>query len=163
MLKKMSIKPHTMYGVMLTTIDTDYDNPDIEKCKKLVLDDFSSKLLTLFKENPMGMKKHKKPHCFIYSAIDDRWRKRYDFSSRTEDKRICLLSNTVDGIAEHVRDYISDYMEHNYIGRNVTVPTEYDIVNWCGYGEFPFLIIHLIKTSSMDKDSQPYIIYELAR
>ena len=41
--------------VMYTAVEENYENPNIEECGKQVLDDFSNKILTIFKENLYGV------------------------------------------------------------------------------------------------------------
>ena len=145
--------------VMYTKIDVDYDNPDIDFCKKIVLDDFSNKILTIFKQNPFNMTK-KTPHCHIYDEIDRRWFRYYETLPITyECKKLFKLTGTADKIAEYVQEYIEDYMQHTYIGRGVDVPTSKDIWNWCGGGEFPFLETYLIRNA----DGIVSLAYYLAR
>lgn len=165
----VEILPPNEYGnafvragvVMYTKVDIDYDNPDIEKCRKIVLNDFSSKILTLFKENPFGMTK-KTPHCHIYNEINKRWF-RY-FSSIPITYECKQIDKLIDGgseknISSYVQEYINDYMQHNYLGRDVNIPTVDDIRNWCGGGEFPFLEMYLIRNA----DGIVSLAYYLAR
>lgn len=165
----VEILPPNEYGnafvragvVMYTKVDIDYDNPDIEKCRKIVLNDFSSKILTLFKENPFGMAK-KTPHCHIYSEINKRWF-RY-FSSIPITYECKQIDKLIDGCSEknissYVQEYINDYMQHNYLGRDVNIPTVDDIRNWCGGSEFPFLEMYLIRNA----DGIVSLAYYLAR
>lgn len=135
--------------VMFTRVDIDYDNPEMEACKKHVLNDFSSKILTLFKENPFGLT-FSTPHCMIYKRIHNIWFNYFNRLPSEECKKIFSLSNFGDNIAKYVQEYIADYMSHNYIGRDVKVPTEDDIRNWCGGGEFPFLEVYLVRERSGD-------------
>ena len=147
--------------VMYTKVNIDYDNPDIGKCCEIVLNDFSNKILTLFKENPFGMTK-RTPHCHIYSEINKRWFRYYSFLPITyECKKIVKL---VDGgnekyISKYIQEYINDYMRHNYLGRDINIPTVDDIRNWCGGGEFPFLEVYLIR----DTNRVVSLVYYLAR
>ena len=136
-----------------------YENPNLEECGKQVLDDFSNKILTIFKENLYGMKK-RRTHCQIYDEINRRWFRFYESIPITyECKKILKLTNSQDNIGKYVLDYILDYMSHNYLGRNVKEPTLDDINNWCGNGEFPFLEVYLIRNA----DGVVSLAYYLAR
>ena len=135
------------------------ENPNLEECGKQVLDDFSNKILTIFKENLYGMKK-RRTHCQIYDEINRRWFRFYESIPITyECKKILKLTNSQDNIGKYVLDYILDYMSHNYLGRNVKEPTLDDINNWCGNGEFPFLEVYLIRNA----DGVVSLAYYLAR
>ena len=135
--------------VMFTRVDVDYDNPDIDKCKEIVLDDFSNKILVLFKENLYGMRK-RGTHCDIYEMINRKWFTYHEMLPITyECKKIAKLTDGGDerNISRYVQEYINDYMQHNYLGRGVNIPTVNDIRNWCGGGEFPFLEVYLIRNA----------------
>lgn len=147
--------------VMDVPVDVDYDKPDIEKCRKIVLDDFSSKILTLFRETPFEMR-DTSPSCRIYSKFDKRWFRYYKtLSGCHECKHLFKLVNNgaSNEIAKYVQEYIKDYMDHVYIGRGVAVPTVDEVRNWCGGGEFPFLETYLIKHC----DEKPLLCYYLQR
>lgn len=145
--------------VMYTAVEEDYKNPNLEECGKQALDDFSNKILTIFKENLYGMKK-RRTHCQIYDEINRRWFRFYESIPITyECKKILKLTNSQDNIGKYVLDYILDYMSHNYLGRNVKEPTLDDINNWCGNGEFPFLEVYLIRNA----DGVVSLAYYLAR
>ena len=145
-------------GPFYTVVPTSFDKPNVELCKNIVLRDFANRILTLFKENPFGMRKET-PHCFIYSAFKHR------FTGMTliggnEAKLILKLTNFDDNIADFVQQYIEDYMSHNYLGQGVEIPTTRDIVNWCGGGEFPFLHVYLVK---YENSNSVYLTYGLCR
>ena len=145
--------------VMYTKVDIDYDNPDIDFCKKIVLDDFSNKILTIFKQNPFNMAK-KTPHCHIYDEINRRWFRYYKILPITyECKQIDKLfdGGSERNISSYVQEYINDYMQHNYLGRGVNIPTVDDIRNWCGGGEFPFLEVYLIRNAQGDVSIAYYL------
>lgn len=149
--------------VMFANVDgiVDYDNPDLEKCREIVLDDFSNKILVLFKENLYSMCE-RTPHCNIYRMINDKWFVHYDVLPITyECKQIDKLVDGGDkrNISKYVQEYINDYMQHNYLGRGVNIPTVDDIRNWCGGGEFPFLEVYLIRNA----DGNVSLAYYLAR
>ncbi len=150
--------------VMLKNVDDiiNYDDPDIEKCQEIIFDDFSNKILVYLKENLYSTDQIEPPHCEIYQFIEKRWLKSYDFTKAWEYKFIKSFSDTVGDkkvISSYVQEYIKDYMEHNYLGRDVKVPTVRDVRNWCGGGEFPFLEVYIIRSNR----NNIYLAYCLSR
>lgn len=138
--------------VMMTDVTNiiDYDNPQEDTIKKIVLDDFASKILTLFRESPHSMRRRSCDLC-VYIDINRRWFENYPFISITHEcKKVAKYTNYGDKIGTYVQEYIEDYMKHEYIGRGVEVPTVGEVINWCGGGEFPFLVAYLIRNDHND-------------
>lgn len=138
--------------VMMTDVTNiiDYDNPQEDIIKKIVFDDFSSKILTLFRESPHSMRR-RSCDLRVYTDINRRWFENYPFIPATyECKKMEKYTNYGDKIGAYVQEYIEDYMKHAYIGRDVKVPTVGEVINWCGGGEFPFLVVYLIRNVDND-------------
>ncbi len=146
--------------VMYSKVDIDFDNPDEEKIKKLVKDDFAHKVLVLFLENLYNLPSDS-PHCFMYQLIEDRWYNKFTPAITYQYKEFEKLTNFDDNLDQYIQEYIADYMAHSYVGRGVQVPTKEEICSWCGGGEFPFLEPYIVKNER--EDGHVNLCYYLSR
>ena len=70
------------YGITCD-IDIDYDNPDLEKIKRIMLNDFSRKLLSIYNEYMYAM-----PNAlFMYGIFEKRYLQDINMSITNEFKK----------------------------------------------------------------------------
>lgn len=136
--------------------EEEYDNLTEAEIKEFVLNDFSSKVLSLFIERPFTM-----PSSYGSLELYNMFNRYKDSGvASAVDKYIELMHlNDIDETTKYVADYISDYMSHNYIGRGVNIPTPNDVRRWGGGGEFPYLKVYVI----FRKNGNIIITYRLSR
>lgn len=142
-------------------INVDYDYPNLKKIEEFVLNDYSSKVLSLFRDNPYSMPTNM-PHLYMYKMIAERWNNQVTPENTLYLKEVMRLYDGSDDfkISKHVASYIQDYMQNNYLGKDIEAPT-YRIVNqWLGGGESPYLYVYLTKYGH---DEQTYLSYKLVR
>ena len=133
-------------------IDVDYDNPDVEKIKIIVLNDFSRKLLSIYNEYMYAM-----PNAlFMYGIFERRYYDVVDMSITQEYKKDFLKFADCNEVASYVFDYFKKY----YIGpSDMQVNSFGEIRKWWSYGEFPFIYVHLFR----NMDGQVSMNYTLSR
>lgn len=144
---------HKFEGCYLCSrLDFDYDNPD----KKMLYDyfrkDYASRILTLFRETPFGMHNNE-VHYYMYDIFKKKFEFELDDGQATVNIKffdnllgICDYDN-VD-LDQYIADYIKDYMKHNYIGRDVKVPTRTDVYYWLGADKMPIVSCYYSKSNS---------------
>lgn len=145
--------------VMKAVVPVDYDFPNLEKIKEFVLNDYSSKILALFKDNPYSMPTTT-PHLEMYDMINNRWNGRIAGENTLYMKRVLTLTDQNDNICRFVANYIGDYMEKSYIGAGIVPPTVSTIRKWMGGFEIPFLYVYLTK---FGWNQETYVVYKLVR
>lgn len=137
------------YGVTCD-VDIDYDNPNLEKIERIILNDFSRKLLAIHNEHMYAM-----PNAlFMYGIFERRYMDDIYMSITKEYKKKVLYISDTDKIAEHVFNYFKKY----YNGPEEMMPKNpKEIKKWFSAGEFPFIWASLFR--NMDgKVSMGYII-----
>ncbi len=138
------------YGITCN-IDIDFDNPDLEKVKTIMLNDFSRKLMAIHNEHMYAM-----PNAlFMYGIFERRY---YDdiFMSITKEvkQEVVKISD-----CDYVANYVFEYFKKYYNGPEEMMPkSANEIRRWFSAGEFPFM--HATLFRNMDgRVSMGYVIY----
>ena len=128
------------YGITCD-IDIDYDNPDLEKIKRIMLNDFSRKLLSIYNEYMYAM-----PNAlFMYGIFEKRYLQDINMSITNEFKKKVLYISKCDEVAKYVYDYFKSY----YVGPTDMMPESPNIIRkWFSSGEFPFLWASLFRNKN---------------
>lgn len=128
------------YGITCG-IDIDFDNPDLEKIKTIMLNDFSRKLMAIHNEHMYAM-----PNAlFMYGIFERRY---YEdiFMSITNDvkRQVVNISDT-----KYVTNYVFEYFKKYYNGPEEMMPkSAEEIRKWFSAGEFPFMSATLFRNMS---------------
>lgn len=119
------------YGITCD-IDIDYDNPDLEKIKTIMLNDFSRKLMAIHNEHMYAM-----PNAlFMYGIFERRYLDDIFMSITKEYKEKVIYLTKTDEITKYVYDYFEKY----YNGPKDMMPkSPSEIRKWFSAGEFPFM------------------------
>lgn len=152
--------------------DFDYNNPDLRAIKELVLNDFSNKVLNIFKEKPYSMfnigrhwEFEKQFNRFVFPVNDTTFLKKvltikshdYVLNRKTNEQEYTKI------LEQYVADYISDYMDHTYMGRDIKKPTENDVYKWFGEIEYPKeIIVYLNKDKFFANSKEVHESYLIA-
>jgi hypothetical protein len=128
------------YGITCD-VDIDYDNPDLEKIKTIMLNDFSRKLMAIYNEHMYAM-----PNAlFMYGIFDRRYLEDIRMSITNEYKKKVLYISDCDEVAKYVYDYFKKY----YVGPTDMMPeSPKTIRRWFSAGEFPFLWASLFRNKN---------------
>lgn len=139
------------YGITCD-VDIDYDNPDLEKIKTIMLNDFSRKLMAIYNEHMYAM-----PNAlFMYGIFERRYLDDITMSITQEYKKKVLYISDTDEIAKYVYDYFQNY----YVGPiDMKVQSPKEIKKWFSAGEFPFLWASLFR----NKDGRVSMGYMITR
>lgn len=133
-------------------IAIDYDNPNIERMKEIVLNDFSRKMLAIYNEYMYAM-----PNAlFMYGIFERRYYDTVTMSITQEYKKDVAKITDCDQVANYVFEYFKKY----YIGpMDMSIPSAATIRSWWSYGEFPFIYINLFR----NMDGQVSMNYTISR
>ena len=139
------------YGITCD-VDIDYDNPDLEKIKTIMLNDFSRKLMVIYNEHMYAM-----PNAlFMYGIFERRYLDDITMSITQEYKKKVLYISDTDEVAKYVYDYFQKY----YVGPiDMKVQSPKEIKKWFSAGEFPFLWASLFR----NKDGRVSMGYMITR
>ena len=139
------------YGITCD-IDIDFDNPDLEKIKNIMLNDFSRKLLAIYNEYMYAMPNS----LFMYGIFERRYLEDVFISITKEVKKDILKITDCDEVAKYVYDYFKSY----YIGPIDMMPkSPHEIRRWFSYGEFPFMYATLFR----NMDGKVHMGYMISR
>lgn len=152
------IEKQSDYTIMTTgygttcDLDVDYDNPDVEEIKEIVLNDFSRKMPAIYNEYMYAMPNG----LFMYGIFERRYCDTVIMSITQEYKKDFVKLTNCDEVAKYVFDYFNKY----YIGpSDMKVKSPEEIRKWWSYCEFPFIYINLFR----NMDGRVSMNYRISR